>query len=173
MSQTLKNYLIIFCGPSGVGKTTIANMVANELTKSRPTIHVQTDIIRRMIVNPTHERSESRFVYSVLYYITKRLLPQGYNVILDGTFLKENYRRRAIIVAKYYKVNYLVVALKADLLTLIERNKNRQPEEQVPENTIASFWSRFQTPLNGIIIDTGLHSPKECMEIILNKLKFT
>ncbi|MEM3403572.1 MAG: ATP-binding protein [Nitrososphaeria archaeon] len=172
MHPRFKNYLIIFCGPSGAGKTTVANMIANELNKSGPTIHVQTDIIRRMIVNPTHERGENRFVYSVLYYVAKRLLPQGYNVILDGTFLKEDHRKRAIIVAEYYKINYLVIALKADLLTLIERNKGRPLEEYVPENVIARFWSRFQPPLNGIIIDTDLHSPKECVDIILNKLKF-
>jgi predicted kinase len=172
MEEFSKNVLIVFCGPSGVGKTTVARMVSEDLARKIPTIHVQTDVIRKMFVKPTYNKSESHFIYSVLYDIARSLLPQNYNVILDGTFLYNNYRKRAIEIARYFERRYLIVGLKADLITLIERNKNRSPEEHVPEKTVANFWIRFQYPLNGIIIDTDSHSPEECTRIILQRLSY-
>jgi predicted kinase len=172
METAAKNVLIVFCGPSGAGKTTVASLLSRELAKILPTIHVQTDVIRRMFVNPSYDKSESRFVYSVLYDITRRLLPLGCNVILDGTFLKDSYRERAIGIARYYRKRYLIVALRADLATLMERNRSRTPEEHVPEKTVAGFWIKFQYPLNGIIIDTDELSPEECVKIILQKLSY-
>jgi len=170
MEANTKNVLVVFCGPSGVGKTTVARLLSRELAKSLPTIHVQTDIIRRMFVKPSYDKSESRFVYSVLYDIAKKLLPLNYNVILDGTFLKNSYRERAIMIARYYRRHYVIVALKADLITLMDRNRGRMPEEYVPEKTVVGFWVKFQYPLNGIIIDTDECSPRECVKIILQKL---
>ena len=170
MEELSKNVLIVFCGPSGVGKTTVARMVSEDLARKIPTIHVQTDIIRKMFINPSYSKSESHAVYSILYNIARKLLPQNYNVILDGTFLDNSYRKRAIGIARYFRKRYLIVGLKADLSTLIERNKSRSPEEHVPEKTVAGFWIRFQYPVNGIIIDTDSHSPEECTRIVLQRL---
>ncbi|MGQ9782096.1 MAG: AAA family ATPase [Nitrososphaeria archaeon] len=170
MEKGTRNALVIFCGPSGAGKTTVAGLLSRELAKMLPTIHVQTDAIRRMFVNPTYDKSESRLVYSILYDIARRLLPLGCNVVLDGTFLRDSYRERAIAIARYNRKRYLIVALKADLTTLIARNRGRAPGEYVPEKTITRFWMKFQYPLNGTIIDTDEHSPEECVKIILEKL---
>jgi predicted kinase len=170
MEEVYRNVLIVFCGPSGAGKTTIARIVSEDLMRSFPTIHVQTDSIRKMFVKPSYSRSESYFTYTLLYDIARKLLPQNYNVILDGTFLYNSYRKKAIQIARYFKRRYLIVGLKANLATLIERNKSRSSEEYVPESTVANFWIRFQYPLNGIVIDTELHSPEECAQIILQRL---
>ena len=170
MESNVDNFLVVFCGPSGVGKTTVAKLLSKELARTHPTIHVQTDTIRRMIVIPSHDKEESRFVYSVLYEIARKLLPFGYDVILDGTFLRNSFRETAIRIAEFYRRNYIVVALNADLTTLIERNKTRSIEDFVPETTIAKFWVKFQYPVNGIIINMDLQSPEGCVNIILERM---
>jgi len=172
MEEVSKNVLIIFCGPSGAGKTTVARMVSEDLARDIPTIHVQTDTIRKMFVKPSYSKSESHSVYSILYDVARRLLPQNFNVILDGTFLKDSYRERAIEIARYFRKRYLIVGLKADLTTLIERNKSRSPESYVPDRTVAGFWIRFQYPMNGIIIDTDSHPPEECARLVLQRLSY-
>ena len=172
MEEVSKNVLIVFCGPSGAGKTTIARIVSEDLARNILTIHVQTDTIRKMFVKPSYSKSESHFVYSVLYDIARKLLPQNYNVILDGTFLNNSYRERAINIARYFRKRYLIVGLKANLTTLIERNKSRPSEEYVPDRTVAGFWIKFQYPMNGIIIDTDSHPPEECARIVLQRLSY-
>jgi predicted kinase len=170
MEEVSRNVLIVFCGPSGAGKTTVARIVSEDLMSSFPTIHVQTDLMRKMFVKRSYSRSENYLVYSLLYDIARKFLPRNYNVILDGTFLYNSYRKRAIQIARYFRKRYLIVGLKANLATLIERNKSRSAEEYVPESTVTNFWIRFQHPINGIVIDTKLHSPEECAQIILQKL---
>jgi hypothetical protein len=158
--------LLVFCGIPGSGKTTVANLVAAEL---QDVVHVQTDVVRSMIPGRNYANDESEFVYSACITLASEALMRGYDVILDGTFLREEYRREALRRLRGACDSHLVVFVHCDAMTAYQRNSSRGAN--VPQERFNLMLLRLQEPANSLNVDTGKLSPEEAAKAVLLRLK--
>ncbi len=157
--------LLIFCGIPGSGKSTIAKLVAKTL---QGTVHIQTDAVRLMISEPLYDNYESEFVYSAIIALAGEALARGYNAILDGTFLREQYRRDALKRLRGAYDSYLVVYLYCDVPTAYQRNTLRKAT--VPQGRFNQMLPRIQVPANALRIDTGKIPAQQAAETIIRQM---
>ncbi|MDV3278396.1 MAG: AAA family ATPase [Nitrososphaerales archaeon] len=140
----MRGRLLIFCGIPGSGKTTVAKIVAGTLPKA---IHVQTDAVREMIAHPDFGGEESRFVYEGCIAVAREALRNGYTVLLDGTFMREEYRTRAKTALRKYVTGIDVVYIACGLEAALRRNSSRRAA--IPPDKLRSIHRRFQAEPSG------------------------
>ena len=157
--------LVIFCGIPGSGKTTIARLVAKDL---RDCFHIQTDTLRSMISRPGYTKEESELVYRDCILIAREGLKAGYDAILDGTFLRDEYRDEAIEKLSRYFSSYLIVYVACDPRTAYRRNLSRR--ERVPKKSFLRLYEMMQEPINALRIDSARTRPREAASAILLQL---
>lgn len=152
----MRGRLLIFCGIPGSGKTTIAKIVAEKLPRS---ILVQTDAVREMLGHPNYGADESRFVYDGCMAVAKEALRNGYTVLLDGTFMREEYRSKARNELGKYSGRVDVVYVACGLETALRRNSSRRA--RIPAEKVRSMHRRFEVPARALRIDTSRLRPDE------------
>jgi predicted kinase len=162
----MKGRLVIFCGIPGSGKTTIARLVAGSIANS---ILVQTDGVRRMIAEPTFSPEESRMVYDACFAIAKEALKSGYLVILDGTFMREEYRQEAQRLLRRYYARVDVVWVRCGLQTALQRNSARRVV--VPPVKVKAMFDGFEGPRSAIGVDSSHASAESAARRIVAALE--
>jgi len=128
--------LVVVCGPPGVGKSTVAEAVADRLAAER----LRTDVVRRDVApNPSYTDAERRMVYDELFDRGRSVLDEGKSLVLDGTFQYEEARDRAADLAAAFDVDFDVVLVTCDEATVRERLADRtdDPSDAVFENYLA------------------------------------
>jgi len=161
----LAGRLVIFCGIPGSGKTTIARLVAKNL---RDCFHIQTDTLRSMISRPGYTKEESELVYRDCILIAREALKAGYDAILDGTFLRDEYRDEAVGKLSRYLSSHLIVFVACDPEIAYRRNLSRM--ERVPKKSFLRLYEMMQEPSNGLRIDSEKTRPKVAASAILLQL---
>jgi hypothetical protein len=157
--------LLVFCGIPGSGKTTIANLVAASL---EDTAHIQTDMVRTMVSKPRYTNEESEFVYSACVAIAGEALSRGYNAILDGTFLREGFRRDALKRLRGAYDSYLIVYVSCDTTTAYQRNTARRAN--VPQIRFNQMLSRIEEPANALRIDSNRMPAEQAAKAVLHQI---
>src|SRR5207245_10421111 len=137
----LARWLVMLCGITGSGKTTIARLVAKNL---RDCFHIQTDTHRSMISRPGYTKEESALVYKDCILIAREALKAGYDAILDGTFLRDEYRDEAVEKLSRYFSSHLVVYVACDPETAYRRNLSRW--DRLPTTRLASRCEMMHAP---------------------------
>lgn len=160
-----KGRLLIFCGIPGSGKTTIARLVAAALGSA---VHIQTDTLRFMIPAPTYTRAEARFVYESMFLVGRQALKTGYDAILDGTFLREDYRSEAERKLARYCSAYDVVCVLCD--PELARERNSQREGAVPDASFDRLSASFEKPRKAIFVYSDRGSPESAAAYLLRRL---
>ena len=154
--------MILLCGIPGSGKTTIGRAVREKLPKS---MQVETDSIRAMIASPDYSAAESRFVYATAMSVAEEALGQGYDVVLDATFPREEYRREALTRLERACEERLVVWVKCDPGVAYQRNSKR--DQKVPVESFMRLWRSFETPQGALVVDSQANKPEEAAAKIL------
>jgi predicted kinase len=158
-------HLVVFCGVPGSGKTTIATRVAAGIGAA---YHIQTDTVRFMMPKPEYTQVESKLVYKACMLIAREAMKAGYSAILDGTFLREEYRDEALRkLAGFYDTS-LVVYVACDLDTAYRRNVSRKA--RVPKASFLRLYSEFEEPLNALRIDSPKTKPEIAARAVLLQL---
>jgi predicted kinase len=160
-----KARLLIFCGIPGSGKTTIARIVAAALGRA---VHVQTDALRLMIPAPKYTWAEARFVYESAFLVGRHALKSGYDVILDGTFLREDYRAEAVERLARYCSSADVVCVICD--QEVARARNSERETTVPEASFDRLVASFERPRRALFVHTDGGTPQEAADYLLRGL---
>jgi predicted kinase len=151
----LQGRLLIFCGIPGSGKTTVARLVADSVKNS---VLIQTDGVRAMLARPTFSGAESRFVYDACFEVAKTALKYGYLVILDGTFMREDYRSEARKRLRKHYSRADTVWVACGLETALRRNARR--EEPVPPEKVKGISLGFEAPRRALRVDSSRLSPE-------------
>ena len=132
-------------------------------------VHVQTDTIRFMIPSPSYTWPESRFVYEATFLVGIRALKSGYDVILDGTFLKEDYRVEAETkLGRWYSVS-IVVCIVCD--REVARTRNLQRHARIPAESFNRLSDSFEKPKKGIVIHSDDQSIEAAAASVLRGLE--
>lgn len=107
--------MLLVRGLMGTGKSTIANALSEILGAEL----LQTDLLRRHLFDASDVKAKygegvytdecRRKVYDEMFAQANDTLSKGIPVVLDGTFLIEELRRRAASIAKKYESGYLIV----------------------------------------------------------------
>ena len=152
----MRGRFVIFCGIPGSGKSTLARIVARKLSNS---IHIQTDAVRSMLSHPNFSGEESKFVYDGCMAVAKEALREGYTVLLDGTFMREDYRQQARDKLARYSSRVDVVHVACDLETALRRNSSRRVS--IPPDRLRSIYERFEVPRRALRIDSTRLRPSD------------
>jgi aminoglycoside phosphotransferase family enzyme/predicted kinase len=100
--------LIVVAGLPGTGKTSVAKQLAAEIGA----VLLSTDAIRRRVVRePGHTVKKRRQVYEELFDLAQGLLQKEKDVILDGTFFRAEWRRRASQLARRQDLRFFLLEI--------------------------------------------------------------
>jgi predicted kinase len=153
---------MLLCGIPGSGKTTVGRALGARLERH---VHVQTDAIRGMVGKAEYTSSESRFVYEAATSVAEEALRHKYDVILDATFPREEFRRAALSRLANVFEGWVVVWVRCDPMVAYKRNSERA--ERVPLESFMRLWRSFEPPLGALVIDSQATAPDEAAVKIL------
>lgn len=162
MPKTRHGRLILLCGIPGSGKTTIGRATGARLGRR---VHVETDAIRAMVGSAEYSSDESRFVYAAATSVAEEALGHGYDVILDATFPREEFRREALSRLGELFERSLVVWVWCDPMVAYQRNTKR--DQKVPLESFMRLWRSFEPPSGALVIDSQSLAPDQAAEKIL------
>ncbi len=118
--------LVVVCGLPGVGKTTVARMIADRLGVEP----LRTDVVRRELFPvPDYTDEERRAVYEALFDRARTRLDRGANVVLDGTFAEATPRERTHELATAAGTERRLVEVTCEESVVRERIAERTDDE--------------------------------------------
>lgn len=120
-----KKKLIIVCGLSGTGKTTVARLIAEKFGA----VHLRTDAIRKEIFpKPTYSREESEFTYQEFFQRAEAAIAEK-NVVMDATFMLERGRIAARKIAERTGADFVIIETYCPENIVKERIEARTNDE--------------------------------------------
>jgi predicted kinase len=163
-------FLMVFSGPPGTGKTTVAEALAELSGMQHRLVHIQSDHLRHMIASPVYSRHESATVYAGLRALSHTFLKHGYSVVADATFAKIRHRRPFEALARRLKVRFLMVCFTCSLQTAMKRNSERTGWRFVPPERLTAIYNSFEYEPSLVVIDTERYNPTQAAEQVLSLL---
>src|SRR2546427_708090 len=98
----------------------------------------------------------------------REALKAGYDAILDGTFLRDEYRDEAVGKLSRYFASYLIVYVACDPEMAYRRNLSRK--ERVPKKSFLRLYEMMQEPSMALRIDSDRTRPREAAGAVLLQL---
>ncbi|MFW5928378.1 MAG: AAA family ATPase [Thermoplasmatota archaeon] len=139
--------IVILCGPVGVGKTTVSEILKSILDENG------------LDFNVLHSDDFSTHTYDQMFEEVKE---SDENWILDGTFYREDIRD------KFRRLDdVIIVWLKAELDTCLKRNEQR--EEPLEEKVVHIMYQRFEEPDPDLKIETDDMDSEKVVDHIIEK----
>jgi hypothetical protein len=140
---------------SGSGKTT----VVRELLKEIPAIHLRSDVERKRLyhLKPTdksasaieqgiYTREASGMTYDTLGKLAASLLNNGWNTVVDATFLKQPQRAAFQQLAEQSQARFLILDFTADPESLRQRVISRsQQKDAISEATLEILENQLES----------------------------
>lgn len=118
------------------GKTT----KALELVRDDEAYRVNKDDIRMMMFNGDYHSDLERTVIDIERYTVRRLLNQGYSVVVDNTHLNPQHEREYRSIADFFGAEFEVILCDTPLEICLERDRVR--EKRVGDEVIIQMHDR-------------------------------
>jgi predicted kinase len=137
--------LVVVCGLPGVGKTTVAGAVADQLDARL----LRTDVVRKdLFSDPEYTDEEERTVYRELFERARETVADGRPVVLDGTFHREEYRERATVLARALEVDAEMVTVECDTDVVRRRIRAREDDESDADFEVHCMFEETFDPID-------------------------
>lgn len=168
MYTAQKSFVIIMFGTAGVGKSTIAEFLKNQITN---TAHVSSDHIKRYISEFKQVPSHNEVSRNVTNAMIAEYLKNGISVILDQGMSKEQIEQVHHITKQHHAM-FLVYRIEADpdiRLTRINERALRVGQPVMSQETmdiLLSIYNENTYPATATF-DSGVLSTEEiCNRIV-------
>lgn len=117
--------LVVVCGLPGVGKSTVAKMIVDELDGTC----LRTDEIRKELFSePQYDSEENEATYDEMFTRAEDALARGSDVVLDATFTERSKREAARDLARSNEADFRLLKVEADEEVVKDRISNRKDE---------------------------------------------
>lgn len=114
--------LILVCGLPASGKSNLARGLAKKVNAQA----LNTDIVRKeLLLKPNYTVEEKELIYDVTFLLTKYLLKNRRNVIIDGTFYKKKLRNRVREIANLTRSRFNIIECVCSEEVIKERMERR------------------------------------------------
>jgi len=147
--------LVVVCGPPGVGKTTVAGMIAERLGAAR----LRTDVVREeLFPDPTYTGAERRAVYEALFDRARKRLEDDEDVVLDGTFAAAALRERSRELAAAAGVEHRLLRVTCEESVVRERMAERTDDASDADfDVYRTFAAEFEPVAaeHGVVDNSG------------------
>ena len=143
------NYLIMFCGVPGSGKSTEAHRMAGSFTARNLTVeYISRDELRfSMISDESEYFSKEKEVFSKFVEKTNNSLNKNDCTIIDATHISKASREKILRRVKNpTNVRLLVLYFTTPLDVCMRQNDLRTGRERVPHEVIEKMAKQFEDP---------------------------
>lgn len=155
------NYLIMFCGIPGSGKSTEARRMAGSLTARNLTVeHISRDGLRfSLISNKSEYFSKEKEVFSKFVEKMNNSLNKNDCTIIDATHISKASRAKILRqVENPDNIRLLVLYLTTPIDVCMRQNDLRTGMERVPHEVIERMAEGFETPTEKEFMKFGFDS---------------
>lgn len=135
-----KPWLIVMCGLSGSGKSTIAKKIAGE----RDAVIISSDELRKELFGNEAHQEDKNMLFAEYNKRVRTALERGVDVIADKTNLSIRSRRSLLEVVKDIDIRRKCVICNIPFEKCLENNSARV--RHVPEEAIRRQLYGFQVP---------------------------
>lgn len=145
--------LALVCGPPGVGKSTVAERIAMHLDADV----LRTDVVRKELFDtPTYTDEEIHTVYREVFDRAGELLAGGTSVVLDATFVNQEWRVAARAVASEHARGFRLFAVECPRAVVKRRIERRDGVSDADFETHCEFRETFDPiELDHVVIDNA------------------
>lgn len=155
------NYLIMFCGIPGSGKSTEARRMAGSLTARNLTVeHISRDELRFSLISDKSEYfSKEKEVFSKFVEKMNNSLNKNDCTIIDATHISKASRAKILRrVEDPANVRLLVLYLTTPIDVCKQQNDLRTGRERVPQEAIEKMVEQFEGPTEKEFAEFGFDS---------------
>ena len=165
------NKLYIITGPAGVGKSTISNIISNNLEKS---VLIEGDDIYNQFkagrISPWKENAPLDLFWENCLFLINNYLKNDYDVVFNYIIKKEQLNRLTKTF-KDYEIKF--INLMVDEKTIIERDKERPNDCRMGERSLILLQEFKDTNYDKkYILDTTNMSIEETVQEIITNNRF-
>jgi predicted kinase len=160
--------LILICGLPATGKSTVARKLAKALGAEV----LRTDIIRReLMAEPTYSEDEKAMIYSAVFLIADYLVKHDVNVIIDGTFYRESYRKIPKKIAGKRGKRFFLIETRCPEDIVLRRLEKRKRNLRSPSDADVNVYHKIKGLFEEIkedhfVVDTGWNINKALKEVV-------
>jgi adenylate kinase family enzyme len=164
--------LIIFSGPPGSGKSTIAKLLASKFDKS---VNFSIDTVRYFVKagnfapwdTSTEAKKQHRLNDKIANQIIKEYLNNQYIVIVDGI-----YNDKDLVAFRKQFQDVFGFMLLPSLKVTLHRDSKRPKDQRIPHR-VKILHKHFSSKPSKLFktIDSSNSSPKETLKIILKEIQ--
>jgi broad-specificity NMP kinase len=163
--HSMKSSIFIFSGPYGVGKSTLSNILAQEMEK---VALIEVDQLKLMLRGnklPPWEMQKS-IIWENMFLLIQNLIKNDINVIIDYVVLESELKRFYEMSSKSnVKIYYVVLRAEKDIL--IRRLKQRGDDYLIEGSLFLQDKLEKLMPNKNAFYDTTNKEPSE----IINDIK--
>lgn len=172
--NTLPPCLILLWGVPAAGKSTLAYDLVRVFADKfgRELCHLGTDRLNQAILGDQFHQDVRSCLYEGILNLADGLLSKGKSVLVEGTFLKPDWRHRLSDLAAHHNARYIKVQIECRLSLVLQRNAARTQTQRVPEDFMrkAHQSARDQAKDSDFVFDTELVKPQGLARFLVGEM---
>lgn len=170
-----KPWILLLWGAPAAGKSTLCECLKSEYQERTGKLlcHLGTDRLNRSLLDDHFDPSVRGSLYRTIATLSSELAAQGRCVLVEGTFLCDEWRRHLLESARSADARLLSVQLECRLNQRLKRNSGRPSHELVPEKFLEECHHRakLQWSEADFVFDTELTAARGLATFLLNELR--